>query len=101
MDGALTFTHDYVCVDSSRTVLEHHRSFIPSALASQLEEEKKKNKQPRVATGDQTQGLLRKLQVLCPLSYTAPQPPEQFHSSFKGDGQPYTQTGARGVCRDN
>ena len=28
MDGALTVTH--ICVDSSRTVLEHHRSFIPS-----------------------------------------------------------------------
>ena len=28
MDGALTFTH--VCVDSSQTVLEHHRSFIPA-----------------------------------------------------------------------
>ena len=27
MDGALTFTH--VCVDSSQTVLEHHRSFTP------------------------------------------------------------------------
>ena len=25
MDGALAFTH--VCVDSSRTVLEHHRPF--------------------------------------------------------------------------
>ena len=27
MDGTLTFTH--VCVVSSRTVLEHHRSFTP------------------------------------------------------------------------
>ena len=27
VDGALTFTH--VCVDSSRTVLEHHRPFTP------------------------------------------------------------------------
>ena len=27
MDGALTFIH--ICVDSSQTVLEHHRSFAP------------------------------------------------------------------------
>ena len=27
MDGALSFTH--VCVDSSQTVLEHHRPFHP------------------------------------------------------------------------
>ena len=47
MDGALAFTH--VCVDSSRTVLEHHRSFIPSTLVSQLEEKK-----PGVAAGDRT-----------------------------------------------
>ena len=30
MDEALTFIH--ICVDSSQTVLEHHRSFIPSTL---------------------------------------------------------------------
>ena len=32
----------HICVDSSRTVLEHHRSFIPSTLVSQLEEKKPK-----------------------------------------------------------
>ena len=28
----------HICVESSQTVLEHHRSFIPSTLVSQLEE---------------------------------------------------------------
>ena len=71
--GFNTFT--YVCVHSSRTVLEHHRSFTsvlieaelylsitdPSTLVSQLKEKKK----TRAATGNQTQGLLLyKLQVL-------------------------------------
>ena len=30
-----------ICVDSSQTVLEHHRSIISSMLVSQLEEKKK------------------------------------------------------------
>ena len=30
MDGALTFIH--ICVDSSQTVLEHHRSFAPFTM---------------------------------------------------------------------
>ena len=38
MDGALTFIH--ICVDSSQTVLEHHRSIIRSTLVSQLKEKK-------------------------------------------------------------
>ena len=46
-----TFT--YVCVDSSQTVLEHHRSFIPSTLVSQMDKEK-----PKAAAGNQTQDLL-------------------------------------------
>ena len=40
IDGALTVIH--VCVDSSRTVLEHHRLFILSTLVSHLEEKKKR-----------------------------------------------------------
>ena len=35
MDGALIFIH--AGVDSSRTVLEHHRPFIPCTSVSQLE----------------------------------------------------------------
>ena len=41
----------YICVNSSQTVLEHHRYFSPSALVSQLEEKKK----PRAAAGNQAQ----------------------------------------------
>ena len=41
-----TFT--YASVDSSRTVLEQRRSFIPSTLVSQLEEEN-----PEASTGGQ------------------------------------------------
>ena len=44
--GALTFTH--VCVDSSRTVQEHHRSLISSILVSQLEEKKSQGGRQRL-----------------------------------------------------
>ena len=33
MDGAFTFIH--ICVDSSRTVLEHHRSFHPIYISKE------------------------------------------------------------------
>ena len=32
----------HICVDSSQTILEHYRSFIPTTLVSQLEEKRKK-----------------------------------------------------------
>ena len=86
----------HICVDSSRTVLEHHSSFIPSTLVSQLEEKK-----PRTATGNRTQDLVLWQRVLWPLSHGFPQPPSHFHSSFKSDRQPHTQTDAQGVYRDN
>ena len=84
MHGALTFTH--VCVDSSWTVLEHHRSFIPSTLVSQLEE--KKN--TRAAARDQIQSLLRdtKVQKLLYCNYS-----RENHSSayISAKSKPFPQ----------
>ena len=55
--------------------------------------------------GVKTQGSRRGLNPGSPAlaagALTTPQPPEHFHSSFKGDRQPYTQTDAREVCQDN
>ena len=63
-----TFIHTCtcICVHSSQTVLEHHRSFISSTLVSQLEEKKKKTGQP--------QGFEPMVScfVLWPLSYAPP-----------------------------
>ena len=44
MYRVLAFIFIHICADSSQTVLEHHRSFIPSTLVSQLEEEKKQDR---------------------------------------------------------
>ena len=41
----------HIRVDSTQTVLEHHRFFIQSTLVSQLEEKK-----PRAATGELNPG---------------------------------------------
>ena len=79
---------------AAKPVLEHHRSFIPSTLVSQLEEEKTKaaaknqtqnSGPPALATG----ALTTELQL--------PTSTQAFNSSFKGDRQPHTQTDAQGV----